>query len=228
MTRNTYKKEKNTFKYIVGMDEAGRGPLAGPMAVGAFCIEVSKTVFDTKRSLKKMFVGAKDSKKMTEKKREDVFEKIKLEDKAGKILYIVHMESAKNIDIKGLSWAIKNSIKTCLLKLKVDPKETLVLLDGGIKAPVEFVNQKTIIKGDDKEVVISLASICAKVTRDVLMKKLAKKYPEYGLEVHKGYGTLKHRQNIAKYGFSVVHRRSFCKNILMEKQVSKIKTKDLI
>jgi ribonuclease HII len=210
------------IKYIVGIDEAGRGPLAGPVALGAFLIE-NKKINSTK--LKKMFKGARDSKKMTEKKRGEIFEKIneKINEEIKKynskpknshpLRYIVGFGSAKIIDKKGISWAIKNCIKKCLIKLVVTPKDTLVLLDGGIKAPAEFVHQKTIIGGDDKEIVISLASICAKVSRDARMIKLSKKYPLYGLEKHKGYGTVSHRKAIKKHGPSLLHRRTFLDKI---------------
>ena len=86
-------------------------------------------------------------------------------------------------------------------------------MDGGLKAPIEFKKQKTIIKGDEKEKIIAWASILAKVSRDALMCRLAKKYPKYGFEIHKGYGTLKHRKMIKKYGLSNVHRKSFCRSI---------------
>jgi ribonuclease HII len=150
---------------------------------------------------------------MSPAKREEIFEKIKDARSVKKVEFVVIMESAKIIDAKGISWAIKKAIKKCLKKLGVHPDQTLVLLDGGIKAPVEFIHQKTIIRGDDKELVISLASICAKVTRDAHMRKMAKKYPQYGLEVHKGYGTLRHRTAIRKHGTSPIHRKSFLKNI---------------
>ncbi len=85
-------------------------------------------------------------------------------------------------------------------------------MDGGLRAPDGF-KQKTIIKGDEKEKIIAWASILAKVSRDSLMVKIAKQYPEYSLEIHKGYGTVKHRKAIQKYGVSRVHRLSFCKSI---------------
>ena len=94
-------------------------------------------------------------------------------------------------------------------KLNVNPKQTQIFLDGGLKAPKEFIFQKTIIRGDDKKMVISLASIVAKVSRDALMSRLSKKYPKYGFEFHKGYGTAKHRLAIRQNGLSPVHRKTF-------------------
>ncbi len=210
------------IKYIVGIDEACRGPLAGPVAVVAFCIKIEKyknikieefNFHDISYRLKKLFKGARDSKKMSVVKREEIFSRIQQAKKNDLVRYIVLNQTAKNIDGKGISWSIKDCIRKCLRELKVNPRQTLVLLDGGIRAPEEFIYQKTIIGGDDKEIVISLASICAKVTRDAHMKKLAKKYPKYGLEKHKGYGTLYHRKAIKKYGPSKIHRKTFLSRI---------------
>ena len=86
-----------------------------------------------------------------------------------------------------------------------------LVVGDALGAPVEFKKQRTIIKGDEKEKIIAWASILAKVSRDALMCKLSKKYPKYGLHLHKGYGTEKHRKNISKYGLSAIHRKTFCK-----------------
>ncbi len=197
---------KNNIKYIIGIDEVGRGPLAGPVAVCAFKMPVN--------FFAKTFGKIKDSKKLIPEKREEIFKKLK-KLKTEKIVdYFVCYESAKRIDSLGLSKAIKNCLEKSLKKLRVKPEECLVLLDGGLKAPKEYKNQKTIIKGDEKEKAIAFASIVAKVSRDALMRKLAKKYPKYSFEIHKGYGTKKHREAIIKNGFCVEHRRCFCKNIL--------------
>ena len=114
----------------------------------------------------------------------------------------------------GLSKSIKNCLKKALAKLKVKPSECLVLLDGGLKAPKKYKNQQTIIRGDEKERAIAFASIVAKVSRDALMCKLAKKYPKYSFEIHKGYGTEKHRKFIKENGLCPEHRRCFCKKFL--------------
>jgi ribonuclease HII len=116
------------------------------------------------------------------------------------------------IDKRGIVYAIKFGMNKCLEKLgaKVGDK---IFLDGSLRAPVEFTNQETIIKGDEKVAVISLASICAKVTRDKYMKNLGEKYPEYKFEVHKGYGTKAHYDVINKYGLTEVHRQSFLKGL---------------
>lgn len=188
------------MKYIVGIDEAGRGPLAGPVAVGVVRIDVDFN--------KRFFKGIKDSKKLTEKNREVWFELVKKKKREGQIDFAVSLISEKIIDKKGIVYAIQLGINKCLVKLKIS-KDSTIFLDGGIRAPSNFIYQKTIIRGDEKISVISLASICAKVMRDRYMVRLSKKYPKYGFNIHKGYGTLKHRQNIKKYGLSKVHRESF-------------------
>ncbi len=125
--------------------------------------------------------------------------------------------SAKMIDRIGISNAIKKALNSSLYKLQPClPAGRLfhshfIFLDGSLHAPKEFKNQKTIIKGDEKIPVISLASICAKVTRDKHMVKMSKKFPKYDFELHKGYGTRGHYQKIKMHGLSPVHRRSFLK-----------------
>ena len=196
------------MKFIVGIDEVGRGPLAGPVAVGAVCVSD-----DILPKLKKFFAGARDSKKLSVKKREEIFKKIKKAQKSGIIRYIVRYENAKVIDKIRINEAIRSCIAKCLKNLKINPKNTQVFLDGGLKAPKKFVFQKTIIGGDDKKMIISLASIVAKVSRDTLMCRLSKKFPKYGFEMHKGYGTRNHRLAIKKSGLSDIHRKTFRRNL---------------
>ena len=187
--------------YTIGIDEVGRGPIAGPVAVGAF-------VF-LKPESKKLFRGVKESKQLSEMKREEWFEKILDAQKKDLIDFCVTFQSEKVIDTKGISFAIKKCLETSLNSLEIDPEKALVLLDGGLKAPIEYKHQKTIIKGDVKEMTIALASICAKVMRDRMMKKQAVKHPYYGFEIHKGYGTKRHYEMLHKYGLTALHRRSF-------------------
>lgn len=191
-------------KFVVGIDEVGRGPLAGPVTVCAFVMPVGFPI--------KGFGPIKDSKKLTAEKREIIFEKLKILKKNKEINYSVAYESSRSIDKIGISKAIKNCLEKSISNLKVKPNECLLLLDGGLRAPEKFKNQKTIIKGDEKERTIAFASIVAKVSRDNLMCKLAQKYPKYGFEIHKGYGTKKHCESIKKFGLSVEHRKCFCKN----------------
>lgn len=186
---------------IIGIDEAGRGPLAGPVAVGVCAVP---EIFDYK-----IFGLLRDSKKLSEKRREEIFAQMQILKKEGKLDFSVALVSNKVIDDKGISYAIREGVKGVLQKIVADPKRCKVFLDGSLKAPAEFVNQETIIKGDEKVPVISLASIAAKVTRDRYMKKAALEYIEYGFEIHKGYGTKAHIECIRKQGFCAIHRVSF-------------------
>ncbi len=193
--------KKQQFKFTIGIDEVGRGPIAGPVAVGAFVFLVPDA--------SSHFKGVKESKQLKEEKREEWFGRILEMQKKGLIDFEVTFQSEKVIDTKGISFAIKKALEMSIKRLKIDFKKTLVLLDGGLHAPAEYTSQKTIIKGDVKERVIAFASICAKVMRDRYMRKMAKKYPEYGFDVHKGYGTKRHYEAIKKYGLTDLHRRSF-------------------
>ena len=205
---------KTPEKWIIGIDEVGRGPLAGPVSVGVFMTDkktgnwILKNIFENK---------LRDSKKLSAKKREKNYKKFLELKKLNKISFSVSHISNKIIDKKGISKAIQTGVKKSLKELhhtflmkKGNP--SFIRLDGLLKAPKEFKNQKTIIKGDEKEKIIAWASILAKVSRDSLMCKMAKKFPEYGFELHKGYGTVKHKKMIKKYGISVIHRLTFCKN----------------
>ncbi len=195
--------QRNKFQHLIGIDEVGRGPIAGPVAVGAF-------VFLTPES-KKLFKGVKESKQLTEEKREAWYVEILQAQKQGYVDFCVTFQSEKIIDTKGLTFAINTCLEKSLVTVLRDPEISLILLDGGLYAPEHFLFQETIIKGDVKEKVIALASICAKVERDRKMKKLAKKYPGYGFEVHKGYGTKAHYEALRKGGMTAIHRKSFLK-----------------
>lgn len=196
---------KPRLKYRVGIDEAGRGPLAGPVAVGA-CVFYDKRV-------KNLLREATDSKKMTALARLRVFKKIcDLKDK-GLLDFSVCFSSNRMIDEKGIVFAINKALKKSLSNLNLDPRCTEVLMDGGLHVPNEYKNQRAIIRGDSKIKEISVASICAKVMRDNLMSRLSRKFPNYGLDIHMGYGTKMHREAIKQKGLSVIHRKTFCKNI---------------
>lgn len=203
----------SNFKYLVGIDEAGRGPIAGPVAVGVVSLDLSK-ITDQGTYFAENFAGLRDSKKLSEKKRESFLAKIAEEKKLENLDFAVTLVSNKIIDEKGIVFAIKSGIKECLNKLNLEAESCLIKLDGGLKAPKEFTKQETIIRGDEQEPVIALASICAKVIRDKWLLNLAKKYPEYSLEKHKGYGTKSHYEALKKFGISPIHRRSFLKNLL--------------
>ncbi|MFA6050102.1 MAG: ribonuclease HII [Candidatus Paceibacterota bacterium] len=191
--------------HILGIDEAGRGPLAGPVSIGACVVPYN---FDFS-----VFLNLKDSKKLSEKRREEIFLQMQALKKVGKLDFSVALVSHTYIDSEGISFAIRKGIEGVLLKLKADPEITKIFLDGSLKAPEIFSNQETIIKGDELVPAISLASIAAKVTRDRHMIKIAETYPEYSFEVHKGYGTSKHIKMIAERGLCDIHRRSFTRTL---------------
>ncbi len=189
-------------KFTIGIDEAGRGPLAGSVTLAAICIS-SRLPYQVS------CLPLKDSKKLSEEKREEVFKILKQLKKEDKINFSVSHIKQTLVDKYGLTKCIRTGIKRCLKKLKITPGKCKVLLDGSLRAPKEFKNQKTIIKGDEKVKIIALASIVAKVSRDARMRRLAKLYPEYGFHIHKGYGTKAHYRAIKKYGPSEIHRRTF-------------------
>lgn len=200
--------KRHSHKYLIGIDEVGRGPLAGPVAIGVVKLKVE--------SLKSKVVwgrGFKDSKKLTPKAREEWFVKINEAREEGWLEYAVAFVVPHVIDEKGITYsintALKRALKTTLGGSTAKCGEVRVLLDGGLRAPARYTDQKTIIKGDEKEIVIALASIVAKVMRDRRMVALAKKLPQYGFERHKGYGTREHLMAIKKYGVTPHHRKSF-------------------
>jgi len=224
--------KKSEPTWLIGVDEAGRGPLAGPVAVGVVLVPVD---FDWALL---SFVG--DSKAVSEKRREVVYMEAMNLAKAGKIFCTVEMVSAKQIDKRGIVPAITSCIdkglktvfaecrdtlttfssKTNLVSSSrscLELEEVMVKLDGGLRAPAEWLNQETIIKGDSKEKVIGLASILAKVTRDAYMRRIAllPDFAPYYFQQHKGYATSAHRKAVAKHGLSIEHRASYCKNIKM-------------
>lgn len=230
---------RSTNKYIVGIDEAGRGPLAGPVAIGTSCIPklYQKEVFSL---LKK--AGLNDSKQVKEKTREELYTLLTQLKKENKIDWEVALVSTDIISKKGIVYAINLGIQKNLKKiLACDPQKTLLArhpcegrdpglldsrlrgnddfcgsvtleLDGALKIPQgQWQKASVIIKGDSIKPSIMIASILAKVTRDRYMKKLSKKYPQYGFEMHKGYGTKKHRELIKQFGLCPEHRVGWCK-----------------
>ncbi len=195
-------------EYIIGIDEVGRGPLAGPVMVGAVLVP-------------KAFVwgrlpGVTDSKQLTAKRREEIYKLAKSLSRAGELDFVVARTSAAQIDKMGIAAAIKLALERTLATLEhrhqYQGGDVLVKLDGGLKAPARYLKQETIIKGDQKEKVIGLASIMAKVTRDNYMEKIGNRaeFAGYGFFQHKGYGTKKHLVAIKSQGLSKEHRVSFC------------------
>jgi ribonuclease HII len=195
------------IKYHIGIDEVGRGPLAGPVTICAFAIlDHDLARLDT--------VGAKDSKVLSEQKRDLAAAKLKQLAKEGRCVFQISSTSSHIIDRKGLTKAIGMAIESALKRLNIHPEHADIYLDGGLKAPKQFFRQHTIIHGDGLIPVISCASILAKVHRDRMMDNYDLKFPEYGFINHKGYGTPEHYKAIRKYGITTLHRKSFLKKIL--------------
>lgn len=192
-----------TVRWIVGVDEAGRGPLAGPVYVGACAMPVDFGEHQLQ--------GVGDSKQMSERKRLGVYAHLKTLEG---VRCAVSFSKNTHIDRKGIVRAVESALTRALSSLNINPKEALILLDGGLKAPEQYPHQETHIRGDATKKVIGAASILAKVSRDAHMTRLAKRYPEYGFNVHKGYGTKKHIQAIQMNGLTPIHRVTFCKNIV--------------
>ena len=206
-------KKIKSVKYLLGVDEVGRGPLAGPVTVCVVAVDFKKAGKIFSKFSPPQTPKLTDSKKLTEKSREDIFKFAKNRED---VFYEISSCSAKQIDKIGIQKCIARCIQNCLKKMDrkgINFNNSEIRLDGSLYAPKEY-KQKTIIKGDLKEPVISLASVMAKVTRDAYMKKIHKNLPEYNFERHKGYGTNIHIKAIKKNGLSKEHRQSFCTKIL--------------
>lgn len=198
-----------TENYLIGIDEVGRGPVAGPVTICAF--KILKSEYE-KLGAVKFFDKLRDSKKLSEKKREEWFAKFAELEKQKIIEYSCLSKTAGDIDAIGISICIQKLIAETLQELNTAPTDK-IFLDGSLNAPAGFPNQETIIKGDEKIPVISCASIIAKVLRDRKMNEFHSEFPEYGFDQHKGYGTSKHMEAIKKHGVSKIHRLTYLKNI---------------
>lgn len=188
----------NGYNVVCGVDEAGRGPLAGPVFAAAVILPQGLAI-----------EGIDDSKKLSEKKREALYDEIK----SLALAFNVAFATEKEIDELNILNATFLAMKRAVDGLSLWPD--LVLVDGN-RAPDLGLPTKTIVKGDSLSASIAAASILAKVERDRLMKKLSEKYPNYGLEKHKGYGTKMHVEAIKRHGPAEIHRKSFLKKILGE------------
>jgi ribonuclease HII len=188
-------RSRDNVKVIVGVDEAGRGPLAGDVYAAA--VVLSPEIIE----------GINDSKKISEKKREKLYEEIILKS----ITYSVGVASVDEIERLNILNASMLAMKRAVERL--DSTCEIVYIDGN-KAPSLSLPSKTIVKGDGLSASIAAASIIAKVSRDRYMLEMDKIYPEYGFAKHKGYGTKEHCENIKKYGICPIHRKSFLKNII--------------
>lgn len=192
---------------IAGIDEAGRGPLAGPVVVA--CVVMPKD---------SMIEGVNDSKKVSEKKREKLYDEI-IQEAIAYGVGIISQEEIDKINIlnatkEGLTLAIKEMEKDLKEKQRGFEKPEIILVDALTKIDTDHIPYRSIIKGDAKSYSIAAASIIAKVTRDRIMREWDEVYPMYGFAKHKGYGTASHIAAIKEYGLCPLHRRSFVKNIV--------------
>lgn len=183
------------FTSVCGVDEAGRGPLAGPVCAAAVILPQNTAI-----------EGVNDSKKLSEKKREELFDVIK----STALSYCIAFATVEEIDELNILNATMLAMKRAVEGL--DIPADFAMIDGN-KIPPLSIPAQYIIKGDTKSMSIACASILAKVTRDRLMKEYAIQYPEYRFEKHKGYGTVLHRELILEYGACPIHRKTFLKNI---------------
>lgn len=187
------------LQVICGVDEAGRGPLAGPVCAAAVILPKHLQI-----------PGLTDSKKLTDKKRRELFPIIQEQ----AIAYGIGLASEQEIDEINILQATFLAMRRALDQLSVRPE--IALIDGNRETDFGLP-VKTVVKGDSLSANIAAASILAKVTRDNLMVELAEKYPEYGFEIHKGYGTKAHYEALGTYGPCPIHRRSFLKKFYGEK-----------
>ena len=198
---------KKGYKIIIGLDEVGRGPLCGPVTTAAVIVNPKSQIKD--KNFKEILKNARDSKKLSDKQREKIF---KLIQRCPDIKFAISSVGPKTIDKINISEATKKAMKNCLNKIlpKRNLKKTLILIDGNRILDKNLkIQQKAIVKGDDKIFSIALASIIAKVTRDRKMEKLSLRYPKYYFHQHKGYGTKLHKKLIKKYGPCKIHRKSY-------------------
>ena len=190
---------ENGIKLICGVDEAGRGPLAGPVCAAAVILPPHAQI-----------PGLNDSKKLTDKKRRELYPVIMEQ----AVAYGIGFASHEEIDEINILQATYLAMERAIAKLSVRPE--LALIDGN-RAKDFGIPVKTVIKGDSLSASIAAASILAKVTRDDLMLEAAREYPQYAFDVHKGYGTKAHYEALAAYGPSPIHRMSFLKKFYGEK-----------
>jgi ribonuclease HII len=200
---------KKGYKVVVGLDEAGRGPLAGPVVAAAVALNQKSKIKNQNEKLKfkNLLKKIRDSKKLTPPKRKELYQQII---KCPFIKWGIGKVSEKVIDKINIFEATKLAMKKAIesLKKKLKRKVDFLILDGNFKIDLE-IPQKSIVKGDEKVLSCAIASIITKVTRDKIMEKYAKKFPEYGFEKHKGYGTKFHLKMLKKYGPCKIHRKSF-------------------
>lgn len=200
------------MRYLIGIDEAGRGALAGPVCVGAVLMPED---FDWQEGFaliarsNRSHPVLRDSKQLSAQQRDTLYEYIV---QHGRLKHAFALVDAKAIDSIGIVNAAHEATAIALSRLGIDSSRAEVLLDAGLRAPVRW-SQEVIVRGDETVPAIAFASIIAKVTRDRLMEELSARYAPYQFSAHKGYGTLVHRRAISQIGLSDIHRTTFCKGL---------------
>jgi ribonuclease HII len=196
MLKIEHELNKKGYEFVCGVDEAGRGPLCGPVVAAAVILPKDAHI-----------EGVNDSKKLTEKRREKLYDDI-MQNAVSVGVGVSDVDIIEEVNILN---ATKRAMLQAISNLKVNPE--YVLVDGNQKIDTD-IPLETVVKGDSKSESIAAASIIAKVTRDRLLIEYDKKYPEYGFAKHKGYGTKAHIEAIKKYGLTPIHRPSFCKKFV--------------
>lgn len=196
-----FDKSYGDYKYIAGVDEVGRGPLAGPIVAAAVILDLNSD------NNKNLILGLNDSKKISLKNREKISKSII----NNAIDFNISVLSNELIDKKGIAWCNNEVLKLASTKLKVKPN---LILSDAFKIKNCNIKNEFVIKGDTKSASIAAASIVAKVYRDNIMKEYSNKYPMYSFNKNVGYGTKEHINAIKKFGITNIHRKSFLKNIV--------------
>ncbi len=197
-----YERQNDNYRLICGVDEAGRGPLAGPVAAGAVILPKDCEI-----------LYLNDSKKLSESRREELY--LEIQEKA--ISWAVGLSSPQRIDEINILQATYEAMRSAISQLSPAPD---LLLNDAVRIPELAIEQRPIVKGDAKSVSIAAASIMAKVTRDHIMYEYDKAYPEYGFAKNKGYGTADHIAALKEFGPTPIHRRSFIGHFVEESQLN--------
>lgn len=203
-------KSAKRAKGVIGIDEVGRGPLAGPVTLCALYLE------DEKETKKQFFNNTiRDSKKLTKANRNKIYQTIRYKRNISmRVEYAISSRSAAYIDAHGISKAVRQCMLSCLrilVKKGIEIEHVSIHLDAGLIIPLSSVKQEGFIKGDERFTEIALASIMAKVTRDTYMERLAQEHTEYAWQRNVGYGTKHHRESIQKVGITKYHRKTYLK-----------------
>ena len=207
------------FTHLIGIDEVGRGPLAGPLCVGGCALlrTHAGAFFHCLR-------GIKDSKQLPPEEREAWDRKIRTLERDGVIAVTTAFISEREIDEGGLGPALSAAVALVLRQLSAPEESSFIMLDGTLRAPRQYLFQESVIGGDEADPLIAAASIVAKVERDRIMVESGKRFPEYGFERHKGYGTRAHYKALREHGPCELHRKSFLREFMRRAKAGQFET----